>query len=66
MNAPEMIISVTKMLNVSTMWDPTIVPANWGLKATGRTASVSNWFLRKQGNAQLLNFHDFFQLPYIS
>jgi len=41
MNAPEMIMSATKMPSVSTLWDPTTVPANWGLKATGITASLT-------------------------
>ena len=35
-------MSVTKMPSVSILWDPTIAPANWALKATGITANVSN------------------------
>lgn len=30
------------MLSVLTLWDPTTVPANWGLKAMDLTASVSD------------------------
>jgi len=41
MNVRKMIMGVIKMPNVSTLWDPTTVPVNWGLKATEKTANLT-------------------------